>query len=340
VRISSPESLRRHNTLALPACASHFARIDSAGDLLEALEWADVRQLPVIPLGQGSNVVLANDLQALVLRIATQGREVLDRNDSRVQLRVQAGEDWHALVSWTLEQGYFGLENLALIPGTVGAAPIQNIGAYGVELDTLVVAVHALDRVTGEALVLDREACQFAYRDSAFKGDLRDQLVITAVDFSLSRRCTVQLGYPALAEHLQEKGVQDIDAKAVFDAVVELRRSRLPDPGVAPNAGSFFKNPLITANVADELRERYPDLPCYPQESGAVKLPAAWMIQACGWKGRREGEVGVHPGHALVLVNHGAASGQQLLQFAGRVADSVRDKFGVELEIEPRVYGS
>lgn len=339
MHIQCPESLRAYNTLALSAQAAALVRITDTRDLVQALEWAEQRQLPVVTLGQGSNIVIADDLQALVLCMATTGREILAQDDSSISLRVQAGEDWHALVGWTLDQGYHGLENLALIPGTVGAAPIQNIGAYGVELNSMVETVHALDLKTRETLKLSNPECEFAYRDSVFKGRFRDRFIITALDLTLSRQPRLQLGYPALAEYLERQSTEDVSSRDVFAAVVDIRQSRLPDPALEPNAGSFFKNPVVSQDKAHALQEHFPELPCYAQDNDQVKLPAAWLIEACGWKGKREGDVGIHPGHALVMVNYGAAIGADLLGFARRIEHSVSEKFGVPLEIEPRVYG-
>lgn len=333
------ESLLPYNTLALPGKASALAQVSDVAELLEALAWAEQHTLPVIPLGEGSNVVIADDLQALVLHLQNRGREVLDESDDHVLLRIQAGENWHALVDWSLGQDYHGLENLALIPGTVGAAPIQNIGAYGVELDTLVEAVHAMSVASGERLTLTTRDCEFAYRDSVFKGRLRDQLIIVAVDLKLARQPQLRTGYPALADYLDRECSGAITSRDIFDAVVSIRRSRLPDPALEPNAGSFFKNPVVSEETAAGLRQQFPALPGYPQSGGRVKLPAAWLIENCGWKGGRAGNVGMHPDHALVLVNYGGASGSEVLAFAALVAESVRERFGVNLEIEPRIYG-
>jgi UDP-N-acetylmuramate dehydrogenase len=307
--------------------------------LLAAFGWADQQDLPVVPLGQGSNVVLARDLEALVVRQETRGIEIIDELGDRVTLRVAAGENWHALVQWTLRQGLYGLENLALIPGTVGAAPIQNIGAYGVELQSCLLQVHALAIADGRPHTLSNTDCEFGYRDSVFKQGLRDKLVITSADLRLSRVPELHTGYPALASALAQIDVRALTPQDVFDTVVNIRRSKLPDPAVEPNAGSFFKNPLVPAEQAQALMAKFTGLPGYPQEDGRVKLPAAWMIDHCGWKGYREGDIGIHPVHALVIVNYGNDNGEQLLSLASEVAATVADTFGIQLAIEPRVYG-
>ncbi len=339
MRILCAESLRDRNTLALPATAEALAVVHGEEDLREAFAWAAARQLPVLPLGSGSNVVLSGNLKALVVCLATTGREILRQGDESIVLGVAAGEAWHPLVEWCLEQGYFGLENLALIPGTVGAAPIQNIGAYGVELQSFVERVHALRIDTGEPLVLSGQDCEFAYRDSVFKHRLRDALIITRVDLRLSRQPDVRADYPTLARALDQSGIGAPTPRDVFDAVVDIRSSRLPDPAREPNAGSFFKNPRLPIAAAQELAGRFPGLPLYPHGSGEAKLPAGWLIEHCGWKGYRDGAVGVHPQHALVIVNYGGGDGKAVLALAERIADSVSERFAVALEIEPRVYG-
>lgn len=336
VRLDEP--LAPYNTLALAAQARALATIESDEDLVDALRWAREHRLPVVPLGEGSNIVLAKDLDALVLRLNTRGIELLDATAGTVSLRVAAGESWHGFVQWTLQQGYYGLQNLALIPGTVGAAPIQNIGAYGVELQSTVSRVHGRLIADGSETSLDNTACEFAYRDSVFKHAWRDRIIITQVDMELALSPAVDISYPALANCFAAACASPSPLE-VFDAVVALRQSKLPDPAQLPNAGSFFKNPVLAADSASALLEKYPGLPGYPQPDGRVKLPAAWMIDHCGWKGRQRDGLGVHPEHALVLVNYGSNNGAQLLALAREIADSVAAEFGVELCIEPRVYG-
>ncbi len=340
MRILCAEPLLSRNTLALPATAAALAVAHSIDELQEARRWAAERGLPVLPLGSGSNVVLSGNLEALVVCQATAGKELLRHDKDSVLLAVAAGEAWHGLVGWCLERGYFGLENLALIPGTVGAAPIQNIGAYGVELHHFVDAVHGLDLASGEARVFSPGQCEFAYRNSVFKHRLRDSLLITRVDLRLSRRPDVTVDYPALAGYLDRHRCANPTPADVFDAVVSLRRSKLPDPDIEPNVGSFFKNPVVPAARAQELAECFSGMPVYPHDTGTAKLPAGWLIERCGWKGYREGAVGVHPGHALVLVNYGGGDGPAVLALAHKIIQSVAERFAVTLEIEPRVYGA
>ena len=323
----------------MPARAEVYTEPSTPLALCEALDWARAEGLRVTPIGEGSNLVLAGDVAGLVVRPMLRGISVVARDDATVTLRVAAGENWHAFVAGCLEEGYYGLENLALIPGTVGAAPIQNIGAYGVELESFVVAVHAIAIDNGEEVTLAAERCEFSYRDSVFKRALRDQVVITSVDLRLPLQPCVDTRYPSLAAHLSEQGIAAPTPRDVFAAVVAIRSARLPDPAQIPNAGSFFKNPVVDAAIATALQSRFPDMPLFAAGEGGSKLSAAWFIDQCGWKGQREGGVGVHEHHALVLVHRGGATGADLLELAARIQESVAHTFGIDLEIEPRVYG-
>jgi UDP-N-acetylmuramate dehydrogenase len=340
IKLHRREALQPYNTLALQADAEAFATVTNEAELLEALAWARAQKLPVLPLGEGSNIVLAGNVQALVVHLKSRGIQVLESASDTVNLRVAAGESWHGLVQWCVNRGYFGLENLALIPGTVGAAPIQNIGAYGVELQSVLKRVHARRIIDDRNLVLDERKCEFSYRDSVFKRGLKDQVVITSVDLQLSLSSQVNIAYPALASFFKEYPLIEPTSQTVFDAVVKIRSSKLPSTTELPNAGSFFKNPLVSRAVADNLVKKTPDIPLFPQPDGRVKVAAAWMIDHCGWKGFRRNDLGVHEKHALVLVNYGNNSGEQLLSLASEIAESVHNKFGVSLEIEPRLYGA
>jgi UDP-N-acetylmuramate dehydrogenase len=339
VRLERHCPLRERNTLALPATARAMAVVSGVDEVKEALALARTEGLRVVPLGEGSNVVLVADVAALVLRQRPLAFEIMEAGADEGVIRSHAGQDWHELVAGTLASGYFGLENLALIPGTVGAAPIQNIGAYGVELSAFVDRVYAVAVETGEEVELARRECQFGYRDSVFKHRLRDQLVITAVDLRLPRRPAPNTSYPSLSGYLAERGVGQADPQQVFEAVVAIRSARLPDPARLPNAGSFFKNPVVPIEQARALVQRFPELPNYSQGNSTSKLSAAWMIDYCGFKGRRAGGAGIHSAHALVLVNHGDATGRDVLALAGEVEHAVATTFGVTLEIEPRIYG-
>lgn len=338
MNVRADASLAPYNTLALAANATALVDVTSSSAVQEAVAYARASGLSALPLGEGSNVVLAGDIDALVLRLCTQGIEQVGETNADVTLRVAAGENWHRFAQWTLDQGYYGLENLALIPGTVGAAPIQNIGAYGVELCEFVTRVEGVNLEDGSALSLSGEQCRFSYRDSVFKGELRDRVVLTHVEMRLHKAPSPNLSYPALAEALA--GLTGaVTPQAIFQAVVALRQSKLPDPAQTPNAGSFFKNPVIESDAYQLLAERF-DVPGFAQADGRFKVPAAWLIEHCGWKGHRRSDQGVHPAHALVIVNYGNGSGQALLSLAQAITDDVQERFGVALEIEPRVYGA
>ena len=327
------------NTFGIRASARVLWRLHDAADLpgLASL-LRDDPQGPPLVLGGGSNLLITGDLARPVLQVALAGRRVVADDGDTVIVEAAAGERWDAFVRWTLAQGAAGLENLALIPGTVGASPIQNIGAYGVELSECFESLDAIDLRTGAVRRFDAAECAFGYRDSVFKHAGGEHWLVTSVRLRLSRRPALRLDYGEIRDELARAGVAAPTPVAVADAVTSIRRRKLPDPAVLGNAGSFFKNPLVDTATAAALRDREPGLPAWPA-GDHVKLSAAWMIDRCGWKGHRDGDAGVHAAHALVLVNHGEASGAQLLALARRVRDSVATRFGVTLEAEPVIVG-
>jgi len=335
--------LAPHNTLRLPAAARYFVRLRRREAIPYWLDWARERELPLLALGGGSNLVLAGDFPGLVLKIALCGRHWTYISEDEAELTVAAGENWHETVMYTVALGYRGLENLALIPGNTGAAPVQNIGAYGAELADVLVAVEAYDRKEKHWCSLDREACRFAYRDSVFKRQ-PGRYLITAVRIRLSRTRPLRLGYRDLASWFRHRNLNPeqpegvIDAADVAHAVIAIRQEKLPDPASLPNAGSFFKNPVISPDRFAALQSRFPEIVSYP-DPGGEKLAAGWLIEQCGWKGFRNNRVGVHSRQALVLINLGEGTGSDILELAGAIARDVNEKFGVELEIEPRVVG-
>lgn len=355
-RVSEGAQLRARNTFGIAANALLLVDVDDAGALPALFADDIVRGAPLV-LGGGSNVLFAGDPDGAV--VALRGRHiriVIDDGDGRVVVRAEAGAVWHDCVRWTLAQGLAGLENLALIPGTVGAAPIQNIGAYGVELDERIHAVEAFEPARGATVRFARADCGFAYRDSRFKRD-PDRFIVTAVEFALSRTPALRLDYAGIGDELTAMGVDAPTPASVAEAVCRIRRRKLPDPALIGNAGSFFKNPIVAQVRAEALRAAHPRMPVYPLapfpadaaahgatpidgEHARCKLSAAWLIETCGWKGHRDGDAGVSAQHALVLVNHGAASGAQLLDLARRIAESVRKRFGIALEPEPRIVGA
>lgn len=331
-------SLQSCNTLAIDACARYLLEVTEPGQIPAAVAFAKQQQLPLLVLGGGSNVVLSRDFPGVVLRMALRGIDVIDTGHDDIVLDVAAGENWHQLVEYCLQQGCHGLENLALIPGTAGAAPIQNIGAYGVELESLLESVSGWDIAAGEWRTLSAAECRFGYRDSIFKGELRDRFIITAIRLRLKRSFQPQLHYRALADYLQQAGIAQPTPQQLVQAVIDVRRSKLPDPALTPNAGSFFKNPVVSAEQYAELVERFPQLVSFPQPDGGYKLAAGWLLEQAGWKGAQRGAVGVHDRQSLVLVNRDGGSGTELLALAEAIRQDVRERFGVELEIEPRVY--
>lgn len=321
-------------TFGVPARAQWLCTIDQEDQLPVALQQVDRGDLPVTVLGGGSNVLLLADVPGLVLHMRLMGiRHQPDPDDSTaVLVTAGAGENWHQLVEYCLHKGWHGLENLALIPGSVGASPVQNIGAYGVELADVLVSVRYFDTQSVQVRTLDRDGCQFGYRDSIFKQSLRHQAIILSVTLRLSREPRTVVTYPALLQHPDVSA--DMSPQQLFDLVCDIRRSKLPDPAVLGNAGSFFRNPIIGAQTYATLQSRWPDMPAFTTATTDVKVPAAWLIDRAGWKGVRRGAVGVHDKQALVLVNHGGGTGEQILALAREIVASVEQTFGVRLQAE------
>ncbi len=343
-RIHEDARLDARNTFGVAATAPMLVEVKDSGALPELFDYAMLRDGPVLVLGGGSNLLFAGDPQGTVLALTSQRIGIIDDDGATAIVRADSGVTWHDLVLWTLGHGLCGLENLALIPGTVGAAPIQNIGAYGVEARDSIHAVEAFDRHAGAMVRLGNDACAFAYRDSLFKRE-PDHFVVTAVEFGLSRTALLNLDYAGIGEQLQAMGIKSPRASQVAEAVIHIRHRKLPDPNVLGNAGSFFKNPMVAAEVASALLAEHPSMPVFRGgDANTRKLSAAWLIEQCGWKGHRdqdgEGDAGVADSHALVLVNHGRASGAQLLDLARRIARSVHARFGVAIEPEPRIIGA
>ncbi len=329
-------SLKPYNTFGIDVPARYFLEVGSIAALKEALGRKDL-PTPFV-LSGGSNILLTAPIDALVLYINLRGREVIRETDEDVTIRAMAGENWHDLVLWSLEQGYGGIENLALIPGKSGTAPIQNIGAYGVELKDVFEACTAVEITTGQERRFDWEQCRFGYRDSFFKRKGKGKYIIVSLELRLTkknhRRST---SYGAIETELSERGISDPTPSDIAAAVIDIRRRKLPDPSELGNSGSFFKNPVISGSRFEELRERFAQLPGYPQGDGTIKVPAGWLIEQCGLKGYRSGDAGVHEKQALVLVNYGGASGQQILQLARHIQEKVQEAFSIELQPEVNI---
>ncbi|WP_206023494.1 UDP-N-acetylmuramate dehydrogenase [Rubrivivax sp. JA1026] len=335
LQIESRVSLREHNSFGLPAVARTLVRVRSEADVRRVVDHPEFGRAPKLILGGGSNLVLTRDVDAVVLKIEIEGRRLVAETDDAWIVEAGAGERWHDLVAWTLEQGLPGLENLALIPGTVGAAPVQNIGAYGVELKDRFHSLDAVDLVTGRSVTLDAAMCRFGYRDSIFKQALAGKSVVTRVRLRLPKPWVPALGYLDLERKIAETGNTHPDARTIFDWVCAIRRAKLPDPATIGNAGSFFKNPVVSAEQCRDIIDRDPEIVHYPLPDGSVKLAAGWLIDACGWKGKSVGRAGVYERQALVLVNRGGASGAEVVTLARAIQESVYGRFGIRLEPEP-----
>lgn len=337
--LESNVSLRPYNTFGIDVRARLFARFTSVDELRALLALPEVQQAEKLILGGGSNLLFTKDFDGVVLKNEVRELEVIGHDDATntALLRSGAGESWHELVEYALSQNLSGIENLSLIPGTVGAAPLQNIGAYGAELQDTFDHLEAVEISTGRLRTFTRAECGFGYRESVFKGPLKNQYIVTAVVLRLHREPQLNISYGAIRTTLEEMGLEaDPTPANVSEAVMRIRRSKLPDPAEIGNAGSFFKNPELSQAKYDALKAQYPDLPGYPVPGG-VKVPAAWLIEQGGWKGLRRGAHGVHDRQALVLVNHGGAQGADIQALAHEIIASVREKFGVELHPEVNI---
>lgn len=333
--IRTQYSLKNYNTFAIDALAEKFLEAGSTQDVVEICRDTDQ---PLLILGGGSNMLFTGNFHGTVVKIGILGKEIMQETDTEIILKVGAGESWHELVSYCVENHYAGIENLGLIPGTVGASPIQNIGAYGVELKDVFDSLEYVDMQTQEIKTLPAAECRFGYRDSIFKHELRGKAIITSVSLRLEKSSTARhTSYKDIETELATMNVTQPKIRDVFEAVCAVRRRKLPDPAEIGNAGSFFKNPTITAAEFAVLTEKYPEIPHYSQPNSDEKIPAAWLIQQCGWKGIRRGNVGVHPNQALVLVHYGGAAGAEIIMLAREIQASVLEKFSVHLEMEVNV---
>lgn len=329
-----------HNTLSVPAKCRHLTSANSLDGLIEAVADARAESLPFLVLGEGSNTVFVGDYHGTVILNRLLGLEVVKESDSSVFVRVAAGENWHSFVEHCVENAWHGLENLALIPGTVGAAPIQNIGAYGVEVKDTIVSVEALDLDTLQVDQITNKDCRFAYRESRFKRAWSNTKIVTSVTFKLSKvTSSLVFSYPALKERAKKLAQGELTLKDVFNGVVSLRSEKLPDPKNIPNAGSFFKNPIVDVQTYHALKEKYPKMVAFEQ-GNAMKLAAAWLIDSAGWKAREIHGVRVHHNQALVITNPEGMSGLAIENFAKEIQSDIKGRYGVQLEIEPRLIRS
>jgi UDP-N-acetylmuramate dehydrogenase len=330
-------SLHQFNTFHLEASARYFTEVNSAEQMRELISSGMLNQNPLLLLGGGSNLLFTGNFKGIAVHIVNKGIEILSRNNDTVLVKAAAGENWHDFVTYCVNHGFGGIENLSLIPGNVGSCPIQNIGAYGVEVKDCIHSVEAIDVVTGETRNYTSAECRFGYRNSIFKHELQGKVVIWSVIFELKLNPEVHLEYGAIKHELASMQIDNPGISDVSKAVCAIRQSKLPDPLLIGNAGSFFKNPAVEQKQAEKLLEAFPKMVSFPTDTNKVKLAAGWMIEQCGWKGFREGDAGVHESQALVLVNYGNATGQNILTLAHRIQNSVYDRFGVKLEMEVNV---
>lgn len=328
-------SLRPYNTFGIEARAKQFVNIDQVEELRSIIETSK----DIFVLSGGSNILLTRDIEKPVVHIRLKGIEVIsDQGEDRVLVKAQAGENWHELVTWCIERDLGGLENLSLIPGQVGTSPMQNIGAYGVEIKDVFHELEAMEIESGKIVKFSGEDCHFGYRESVFKNELKGKFIILNVTFSLSKRNhKLVTGYGAIQSELSKRGIEDPGIEDISRVVIDIRQSKLPDPEKLGNSGSFFKNPIITTEQLEGLREKYPEMPFYPIDDQSVKVPAGWLVEQSGFKGKRFGDAGVHAKQALVLVNHGDATGTEILNLSKKIQAEVLSRFGIELHAEVNI---
>lgn len=330
-------SLKPYNTFGIDVTAESLAKISSVSDLQNLLDDASIKQQLSLVLGGGSNILLTKNVSGLVLKNDIHGIEIVSEDDSTVLVEVGAGVVWHSFVLWCIDNEFGGLENLSLIPGNVGASPMQNIGAYGVEIKDCFDSLDALHIESNEVHTFNNAQCEFGYRESVFKRALKGQYIICKVRYRLSKSPNFNTSYGAIQQELENMGVKELTLKAVSDAVISIRQSKLPDPKEIGNSGSFFKNPVVPITLAEKIKENYPEMPSYPIDASHVKLAAGWLIEKCGWKGFRKDDYGVHAKQALVLVNYGQAKGSDIYYLSSEILSSVDEKFGVQLEREVNI---
>ena len=325
-------SLKKYNTFGIDAIAKQFITANSIKELQEII----TNKNDIFLLGGGSNMLLTSNISKLVVHLNLKGIIVNDTAKSEVFVTAEAGENWHDFVIWCISQNYGGLENLSLIPGNVGASPIQNIGAYGVEIKDTFHQLEAIEIETGKIKTFDKEACNFGYRNSVFKNELKGKYIIVNVTFKLTKnKHQLNISYGAIKNYLND--IEHPTLKEISDAVISIRQSKLPDPKEIGNSGSFFKNPVISKMDFDKLQKKYPEIPSYIVSESEIKIPAGWLIEQCGFKGKRFGEAGVHKNQALVLINYGNATGKEIFKLAQKIQETVKKTFNIDLEIEVNI---
>jgi UDP-N-acetylmuramate dehydrogenase len=339
MQIEQNISLKPFNTFGIDVTARDFTKFTSFNDLADIFDVETGRKnLPPLIIGGGSNILLTDDYDGLVAKNEMRGIEVVKADAQHTYVRAAAGENWHQFVMNCLDNNFAGLENLSLIPGNVGAAPMQNIGAYGVEMKDLFYELEAFHILNKKLEVFNADQCEFGYRESVFKTRFKGQYVITSVTFKLNKKPVFNTSYGAIREELDKMNVQELSIRAISQAVINIRRSKLPDPAEIGNAGSFFKNPTIPKNQFQHLKEEHPAIVGYPTNENEVKVAAGWLIEQCGWKGYRKGDAGCHSRQALVLVNYGTATGNEVYALSKQIIESVQSRFGITLEREVNVF--
>jgi len=338
MQIREQISLKRYNTFGIEAKAEYFAEFKNVAELEELLNHSKIKdQNSKLILGGGSNILLTKDVAGAVLKNEISGIDVVNEDEEFVFVRTGAGENWHKLVMYCVENGFAGMENLSLIPGNAGASPMQNIGAYGVEIKDIFHSLEAYHLADKSIVTFNLKDCEFGYRESVFKRKYKGQFVITSVTYRLRKKPVFNTSYGAIQQELEAMGVKDLSIQAIAQAVINIRSSKLPDPKEVGNAGSFFKNPQVDKEHFASLQKDYPSIPSFPFDDKHVKVPAGWLIEQCGWKGFRRGDAGCYPKQALVLVNYGAAKGEEIYQLSEEILQTVKTKFGVVLEREVNI---
>ncbi|MFM9837723.1 MAG: UDP-N-acetylmuramate dehydrogenase [Cyclobacteriaceae bacterium] len=338
VSIEENKSLKPFNTFGIDVNAAYFTTITTLQELQEVLHSTIYKNEKRLILGGGSNMLFTKDFDGLIIKVALKGIDIVSENEDTVTIKVASGEAWHELVLHCVKNNWGGIENLSLIPGLTGAAPIQNIGAYGVEIKNVIKEVHGIDLSTGESRSFNNEECCFGYRESVFKHALREKYFISSVTLTLTQKShQFNVAYGAIHDTLKSMHITTPTVQSISDAVIAIRQSKLPDPRVIGNAGSFFKNPSITQQHYQSLQKSFPQIPCYPSVNQEVKVPAGWLIEQCGWKGKKINEVGVHVHQALVLVNYGNGNGEEIFDLAMKILASVKEKFSITLTPEVNI---
>jgi UDP-N-acetylmuramate dehydrogenase len=338
ISLKEAHSLRQLNTFHIDAKADFFTSVRSEAEAIDLFQSSTYKKQPSLILGSGSNLLFTRDFKGLVIRNELSGIDVIEESEEQVLVRAASGELWHPFVLYCVQHDWGGVENLSLIPGTIGAAPMQNIGAYGAEIKEVLVSVDAIDRSNGDKRTFSAHDCRLSYRESIFKSELKEKFFISSVTLRLSKKLhRLNTSYGAIQDTLRAMQVNDVTVRAISDAVISIRKSKLPDPSVIGNAGSFFKNPVVTTDHYNTLRKSYPSMPGYFSENQLVKVPAAWLIEQDGWKGKRFGDAGVHTQQALVLVNYNDAKGDELYSLALKIQSSVQARFNIMLTPEVNI---